>query len=175
MVRRFNDGGQSTRTSSKPRRQLQLGACQILRRGDNSQHWDIGRYDRVIEFGLPEDQLIAGHGARRALDAEPGAGIALRIEIDQQYAMTDSRQCGCEIYCGSRFADTALLIGERDNAGAARSRDGARLRLKPGEAHGQPVASEERPPAGRTGSVRPTGSLSSLCGPGSIPRSIAGL
>src|SRR6202043_808847 len=101
---------------------------------------------------------------------ESGAGIALRIEIDHQYAMTDSRQCGCEIYCCSRLADTALLIGERDNAGAARSRDGARLGLKPGEAHGHLVGSKEPPPAGRTGSVRPTRSLSSLCGQGSIPR-----
>ena len=59
-------------------------------------------------------------------DAVPGGGQRRR-EIDR----------------GRRLADAALLVGERDDAGAARGRDGARLRLKPGEAHGRPVASEE--------------------------------
>ena len=60
-----------------------------------------------------------------------------------QDAVAGGRQRRREIDRGRRLADPALLVGERDDTGAARAGSGARLRLKPGEAHGRPVASEE--------------------------------
>ena len=38
--------------------------------------------ERHRQFGLAEDQLVAGHPACPAGDAEPGAGVPLRVEID---------------------------------------------------------------------------------------------
>ena len=46
-------------------------------------------------------------------NAEPRRGVALRIEIDDQHALADGRECRPEIYGRRRFADAALLIGDR--------------------------------------------------------------
>ena len=60
-------------------------------------------------------------GRQRALiDAEPGAGISLWIEIDDQNALADGSERRAEIDGGRGLADTAFLVGERKHAGAAR-------------------------------------------------------
>ncbi len=58
---------------------------------------------------------------RTLVDAEPRAGIALRIEIDDEHAFADGGERRAEIDGGRRLADPALLIGERDDAGASES------------------------------------------------------
>ena len=54
------------------------------------------------------------------IDAEPGAGIALRIEVDDQHALADCRERCAEIDGGRGLADAAFLIGKGEHAGAAR-------------------------------------------------------
>ena len=55
---------------------------------------------------------------RPLVDAEPGAGIALRIEIDDQHALADGGERRAEIDGRGRLADAALLVGEREDAHA---------------------------------------------------------
>ena len=59
---------------------------------------------------------------RPLVDAEPGAGIALRIEVDDQHPLADGRERRAEIDRRRGLADAALLIGEREDARAARSK-----------------------------------------------------
>ena len=53
---------------------------------------------------------------RPVIDAKAGAGIALRVEIDQQHAAAACRQRCREIDRGGGFPDATLLIGNGDNA-----------------------------------------------------------
>ena len=63
------------------------------------------------------DQHVIGRAvAVAAIDAEPGRGVALRIEIDDQHALADRGQRRAEIDRGGGLADAALLVGERQDA-----------------------------------------------------------
>ena len=44
-------------------------------------------------------------------DTETSTGIALRVEIEDQHTLADSRQCRTKIDGGGGFADAAFLIG----------------------------------------------------------------
>jgi hypothetical protein len=54
------------------------------------------------------------HAAILAIDTESGAGIALRIDVDNQDFFADSRQGGGQIDGGGRLADAAFLVGNGD-------------------------------------------------------------
>ena len=51
-----------------------------------------------------------------AADAETGAGVALRIEIDDQNGFMGRGHGGRQIDGGGGFAHAALLIGDGDDA-----------------------------------------------------------
>ena len=75
----------------------------------------------VGDHGLAQRRLADQHVIGRAVavaavDAEPGRGIALRIEIDDQHALADRGQRGAEIDRGRGLAHAALLVGERQDA-----------------------------------------------------------
>src|SRR5262249_20180246 len=50
-----------------------------------------------------------------AIDAEAGRSVALRIEIDDEDALTDRGKRGAELDCGRGLADAALLVGDGDD------------------------------------------------------------
>lgn len=50
-----------------------------------------------------------------ALNAEAGAGIALRVQINDQNLFADGGQCRCQIDRRRRFADAPLLVRYRDD------------------------------------------------------------
>lgn len=63
----------------------------------------------------PHHQLIGRQMPGTTLDPEPGAGIALRIEIDDQHPFADGGERRRKIDGRRRFTDAALLIGNSDN------------------------------------------------------------
>ena len=84
--------------------------------------WRAGHMRRHPRRG--DGRLPAQHveGRERPLvDAEPRAGIALRIEIDDQHPLADGCERRAEIDGGRGLADAALLIGEGDDPRAPRS------------------------------------------------------
>ena len=50
------------------------------------------------------------------IDAKAGAGVALRIKVDQQHRPSTGRQGGRQIDRGCGFPDAPLLVGNGDNA-----------------------------------------------------------
>ena len=64
-------------------------------------------------------------------DAEPGRGVALRIEIDDQHPLADRGERRAEIDGRRRLADAALLIGDRQNPGLAGSDRRCSSRINP--------------------------------------------
>jgi hypothetical protein len=61
------------------------------------------------------NQNLVDRRQRFALDdAAAGRRVALRIEIDQQHALTDLGETGREIDSRRRLADAALLVGYRE-------------------------------------------------------------
>ena len=70
------------------------------------------------ERDLAHQHIVGGELAVGARDAEPGRGIALGVEIDDQRLLADRRQGRAQIDRGRGFADAALLIRHDEDAGA---------------------------------------------------------
>ena len=50
------------------------------------------------------------------LDAERGAGVALRVEVDHEDLQSLQREGGRDVDGGGRLADAALLVGDGEHA-----------------------------------------------------------
>jgi hypothetical protein len=59
------------------------------------------------------------------LDPESRRGVALRVEIDDEHAGAGLRERRREVHRRRGLADAALLVGDREDAGALR--EGKRL------------------------------------------------
>ncbi len=53
-----------------------------------------------------------------ALQAEAAREVGLRVEVDEEHALFGDRQGRSQVDGGSRFADTALLVGDGDYPGS---------------------------------------------------------
>ena len=51
------------------------------------------------------------------VDAEAGAGVALRVEVDDQHPVAEVGQAGPEVHRGGGLADAALLVGDGHDPG----------------------------------------------------------
>jgi len=75
-----------------------------------------GLLDRITDRDhAGQDIVVERRRLLRSMQAR--GGVALRIEIDDQYVFADRRQCGAQIDSRGGLADAALLIGEREHAG----------------------------------------------------------
>ncbi len=62
------------------------------------------------------DQHVVGRDpAVAAVDAEPGRGVALRVEVDDQHAFADGGERRAEVDGGGGLADAALLVGDGEH------------------------------------------------------------
>ena len=97
--------------------QFQLGAGQIHGRRHQRQFGNAGRHDGVGQLGLAHQHVIGGDGARGPRHAQPGRGIALRVDVDHQGGLADRGQGRAQIDGGGGLTDAALLIGDHQDAG----------------------------------------------------------
>ena len=77
---------------------------------------DGGADDEVVDIGDVQERAVQGD-ALAGLDAEPGGGVRLRVEVDDQNGLLAGREGGGEVHDGGRFADPALLVCNGDDHG----------------------------------------------------------
>ena len=65
-----------------------------------------------VGWKLAEKRLVHRRGAQPMLDAECGAGVALRVEIDDQHPHSVQGQRGREVDGARRLSHAALLVGD---------------------------------------------------------------
>ncbi len=78
--------------------------------------------ERGLQRDLADEHLVRRRCALAVLDAERGAGIALRIEVDHQNLQSLQRERGGDVDGGGRLADAALLVGDGEDSLALRAR-----------------------------------------------------
>jgi hypothetical protein len=103
--------------------QLDLGPGQI----DRGRHTEQVRrrgagHDRVGQSDLAEQRLVDRGRADPVLDAERGARVPLRVEIDHQHPHPVHGQRGGQVDGARGLAHAALLVGHRDHSPARRTR-----------------------------------------------------
>ena len=75
-----------------------------------------------IHVGQAEQDFVDRRLQRRLIDARPHGRIALRIEIDQQYALRMLSQPRRQIDCRRGLAYSAFLVGDTEYFGHEVSR-----------------------------------------------------
>ena len=138
-VSRPSDGGQSTMTQSQSvalvsdrpgqpaltaglGRKLHLGARQRDGRRNETKAVDPGPDVQLRERAPVDECVVDGAVDGGAVDPEAARGVALGIEVDDEDAVTEESQIGCEIDHGGGLPDAALLIGAGDRLAHSTSR-----------------------------------------------------
>ena len=106
---------------------LELDAEKIHGRGGDEQARHRGRNDDLAQGFFADQHLVARSCSSAPIDAEPGRGVALGIEIEDQHALADRGERRSKIDGGGRLADAALLVRQGENA-RARAPSGSRTR-----------------------------------------------
>ena len=85
-----------------------------------------GRLDTVLDRRVVHDDVVDRALDVAVADPEPGCGVALRVEVDDEHPETEVGERRTEIDGRSRLADPALLVGDCQDP---RQRD--RFRTRP--------------------------------------------
>ena len=72
------------------------------------------------QLGEPEQNVVDGAGDSALVHAASHRRITLRVEINQEHAPSGLSKRRREVNAGRRFADTALLIHDREHVRQAR-------------------------------------------------------
>ena len=95
---------------------LNCGPCKVLVRRDDIQSLDL----RLLNdfFGrLVQDQGVVESPARGIFwKSDRRSGICLRVTIDKKCRLVSGSEAGGEVNRGRSFADSTLLISDRDNS-----------------------------------------------------------
>ena len=99
----------------------------------------------IAAFG--HDHVVDRRLQVPGVDPEPGGGVALRVEVDDQHPVAELGQRSAEVHRGGRLADPTLLVRDRDDPRqlvrpAARRRS-RRRRLRPRRPSGSAPRSRE--------------------------------
>src|SRR5665213_277190 len=97
--------------------QLVVGARQLDVRGDVVDAHLGGFLDDIHHRCLGVDQQVVDRLLELARRLHVQRQVALRVEIDEQDALTQLRQCGAEVHGGGGLAHTPLLHRHRDRSG----------------------------------------------------------
>ena len=97
--------------------QLDLGAGQVEAGRSDEQALDVGRLDAVLQRHLVHQHVVHRRLQAAVLDAQPGRGVALRIEVDDQRSLAELGEAGTDVDRRRRLADAALLVGDGDHTG----------------------------------------------------------
>lgn len=91
-------------------------AGQIFVGGDDIQALDLRLLDDFLERLVEDEAVVEGSAGRVFGKADGGGGVGLGVAVDEEGGLIGSGETGSEIDGGGSLADSAFLIGHRDNA-----------------------------------------------------------
>ena len=94
--------------------EFDLDACEVHFRGDDREVFASAGDDLIAHTGLAEQDRVEAAAFGR-LDAEAAGAVRLRVEVDEQHALSAKRQCGGEIEGGGGFSHTSFLVCDGDD------------------------------------------------------------
>ena len=97
--------------------QLDLGAGQLAIRAQHAVAAGLGVDGSFGNGRLAEQHVVDAECELALVDARTHGRIALRVEVDQQHALTDPGQSGGQVDAGGGLADAALLVGNAKDLG----------------------------------------------------------
>src|SRR5690606_20247966 len=83
---------------------------------DQPETGQAGVEDGPVERSPVQHDVVGSGPAGGVRDAEPGRGVALRIEVDDQDLAIGRGERGRQVDRGGGLADTALLVRDGDDA-----------------------------------------------------------
>ena len=113
--------------------QFDVGAEQVLVRGDHAEVLELGGERRLLGRDLAHDDLVGAVAVGIAEEAEAAGGVGLRVAVDQQRAGAERGERCREVDGGRGLADSALLVGDCDRCVPWRGRVKSKLRTWGGE------------------------------------------
>ena len=99
------------------RHQLDLGAGQVEAGRGAEQVAHRGGLHAVLDREVVEDHVVHRAVQVPDVDAEAGAGVALRVEVDDEHPVAEVGQAGPEVHGRGGLADAALLVGDGQDPG----------------------------------------------------------
>ena len=88
----------------------------------------VGEPARPLRPDRLDQDLVEVLGERLGIEAERERGVRLRIQVDEQHAISGGREAAREIDGGGGLPAAALLVHDRDGAHGLASRAGTRAR-----------------------------------------------
>ena len=98
------------------RNQFDVGAEQIFVRRDHAEVVERGGRGGSFGGDFAHDDLVGAGAVGVAEKAESAGGVGLGVAIDQQRAYALMSERGRQVDGGGGFADSALLVGDCDDA-----------------------------------------------------------
>ena len=97
--------------------QLDLGASEFAVGAQHPVAAFVGQGRRLGNGGFTKQHVVDRQCHAAFVDARAHGGVALRVQIDQQHALTDLGQTRREVDRGGGFAHPALLVRHTKNLG----------------------------------------------------------
>src|SRR5581483_2314544 len=94
--------------------QLQVGADQVLGRGNQPQVLEAGRQDNLLGRGCAGDQAVSAWSAWIFSESYPAGSVRLRIAVHQQCRNLGSGKGGSQVNGRGGLAYASLLVGYRN-------------------------------------------------------------
>src|SRR5581483_6952730 len=94
--------------------QLQVGAAQVLGRGNQPQVLEAGRQDNLLGRGCAGDQAVSAWSAWIFSESYPAGSVRLRIAVHQQCRNLGSGKGGSQVNGRGGLAYASLLVGYRN-------------------------------------------------------------
>ena len=103
--------------------EFQFRGGKVDRGGEDVQIRRVGRLDgEVLDPFSTKQYLVGSRGSRVMFDAESSGCVALWIDVNHKHVEATKSEGGSDVHGRGRLPDTALLVGDHENAGFFRAR-----------------------------------------------------
>ena len=96
-------------------RELDVGAGEVLRAGQQPKPIDIGGENHLLREAVADEHIVDGMAVVVALEAEAGGGVGLRIAVDQEDLEAFQCQTRRQIDGRGGLSYPALLVDDADD------------------------------------------------------------